>query len=802
MSDYPAHIRCEKDGMECVQTVEEHCRSTAEYARQMLAARGLSVSAYLAGLIHDAGKFTVRFREYITRAAHGEEARRGSVNHTFAGVRFLMERYHTDALEFADIAAELLALAVGSHHGWFDCVDEKRQNGFEHRKNKTDIGYEEAIGNFLRSCADENELSALFNESVKELEPVLERIFEMSEHIADGRRLEETLFYTGLLARLLLSVVIEGDRRDTASFMSDVHFPTEANDDERRQLWDDCLHRVEGKLSEFSQDTDIQKARRDISDQCRAFAEKESGIYRLNVPTGGGKTLSSLRYALAHAAKWKKRRLFFISPLLSILEQNAKVIRDFVQNDDIILEHHSNLVRTENSKDELDVNELLTETYDAPVIITTLVQLLNTLFSGKAASIRRFHTLCDSVIVIDEVQTVPNKMLSLFSLAVNFLVKICGATVVLCSATQPCVEKIDHPLHEPIDEIVPFDPVIWNPFKRTDIRDCGALSLEEIVSFALDILSEADSLLIVCNKKNEASELFHRLKDFGGDCYHLSASMCTQHRRDVLDRIKESLKRQDGTKTLCVSTQVIEAGVDISFGQVIRFAAGMDSVVQAAGRCNRNGEAGEGVTAPVCLVQCRNENLNRLPDIQRGKDATTALLCDFSRNPAQFSGSLSSDEAIEYYYRALYQDMPCGYQDYPVKGKPSLLSLLTLNERYADAESPHCGEYLFHQAFRLAGSLFEVFDQDTTDVLVPYGEGEKIITNLSSERAKYDLHYVKEQVELAKPYTVSLYRYQVDALQRERALCERNGGVLTLIGHYDSDTGFSDKETELNFLEV
>ncbi len=788
MDDFWAHIRSGSE--EAVQTVEEHCRNAAEYAAKTMEPTGLSSAGYLAGLVHDAGKYTNRFQTYLREG----EGRRGSVNHTFAGVRMLLERFFTED-GFSGIACELLALASGGHHGLFDCVDSEGKSGFHHRLTKVDTGYEEASENFFRRCASEEELDELFQKSCDELTPVLERILSMTDEYSEFFD-DETAFYCGLLARLLLSAVIEGDRRDTAEFMNGAKFPMALDDEELRAMWSGCLARVENKLASLPAGTPIDRARRAISDQCRKSAEQPGGVFRLNVPTGGGKTLSSLRYALAHAQKFGKRRIIFTSPLLSILEQNAAVIREYVQDDSLILEHHSNLVRTEDGE-RLDELELLTETWDAPIIITTLVQLLNTLFSGKTTAIRRFHSLCGSVIVIDEVQTVPSKMLSLFSLAVNFLAEVCGATVVLCSATQPCMEQITHPIHTPIPDLVPYDPDLWQVFQRTEIRHAGAKSLEEIAGFAREQLSTADSLLIVCNKKSEAQRLYELLKGDDLALFSLSAAMCVAHRRDTLEGLRQSLERHD-RKTVCVSTQVIEAGVDISFGCVIRLCAGMDSVVQSAGRCNRSGEAGPGILAPVFLVQCRGEKLARLLDIQWGRDATEELLAEFVLHPERCGGRLDSDEAIGYYYRALYREEPCGHQDYVwKKGSPSLFSLLSRNSHYENQEP-----YYFRQAFRQAGAIFQVFEEGTTDVIVPYGEGEELISELCGERAKWDVPYLRSLLEKAKPYTVALYQYQIDRLSAEHSLVPLAGGALGLDGHYSKETGFSIETSDFEFLGV
>ncbi len=793
MEQYLAHIRRDANGHPvATQTVSQHCQNTAKYAAEVLAPVSLSACGELAGLVHDAGKYTEAYQAYLVE----QVGQRGSVIHTFTAVKLLLERYFSaEASDFSGVASELLALAAGQHHGLLDCLDERGRSGFRHRLEKEDIGYKEAVDGFFRFCVSREELDRRFRAAQQELTPVLQRICDMTgDEASDDRYNQETAFYSGLLSRLLLSAVIEGDRRDTAIFMTDAAFPPVRSGEELEHLWGKLLERTEEKLAALPAETPIDQARRAISERCRQAAEQPGGVFRLNVPTGSGKTLSGLRFALAHARKHRKQRIIFAAPLLSILEQNAKVIRDYIQDDSLILESHSNLIQTEEDGEQLELRELLAETWESLLVITTMSQLLNTLFSGKTTCIRRFHALCGSVIVMDEVQTVPGKMLSLFSLAINFLSEICGATVVLCSATQPCTEQIEHPMHGPIPELVPYEPALWKVFQRTDIQSVGNMSLEQIAAFALQTLDSVKSLLIVCNKKDQAEQLYSLLE--GGDfaLFSLSAAMCTAHRQDTLDELRSVLK-QGVQKAVCVSTQVIEAGVDISFACVIRLLAGMDSVVQAAGRCNRSGEAGSGVLAPVYLVECRNESLSYLPDIARGKDATQLLLGEFARHREQYGGRLDSDEAIACYYRALYSKEPGGHHNYPVKGCPSLFSLLSLNEQCAQ-ELP----YYFRQAFRLAGSLFQVFEENTTDVVVPYEKGAALIADLCSEKARRDPVYLYALLKEAKPYTVSLYQYQINRLNEEHGLIPLQGGALGLSGHYRAQTGFSMDGSELDFM--
>ena len=777
---YLAHIRIEKDGVS-EQLLINHCRNTARYVGACLGGVGLEQTGILLGLVHDCGKFKKEFQDYLVNP-HGI---RGSVNHTFAGARLLLERYHDSNDEMQKLTAELLAFASGSHHGLFDCVDENRDSGFNHRLTKEKIHYNECTKNFFEQCSSPEELDNMFAAAVTELSTVCQRL-------AEGRLdYAENSFQLGLLARLLLSALIEGDRRDTAEFMMNI-CPEPENPN---GLWENCLTHTEAKLSRFSRDTAIGRVRGEISDLCRRMAEEKPGIYRLNVPTGGGKTLSSLRYALTHAMRWKKRRIIFTSPLLSILEQNAAVIREYVGNDKVILEHHSNVLHiAENG--ELDHRELAAENWNCPIIITTLVQLLQTLFLGKTTSIRRFQSLCDSVIVIDEVQTVPPKILTLFNLAIDFLAKVCGTTVLLCSATQPYLEGTEHPLRGVVRDVIPYDRRLWEPFHRTVITDAGEKTIEEIAEFCGKELKQIQSLLVVCNRKDEAEYLFSRLRDRAEISCHLSASMCTEHRREVLTELRMAL--ETGKKCVCVATQVIEAGVDISFHRVIRLTAGMDSVIQAAGRCNRHGESADPV--PVYVVSCLGENLGRLREIRDAKQATQTLLNCFRQRPERFENDLSSDLAIRTYYQKLYQNMPEGYQDYPIK-KPetTLFALLSDNLKFFNENALWAGKFIMNQAFKLAGSRFEVFEGGTRDLIVPYKMGAELIVELVGHPIP-DAAFLADWIRRAKPYSVAVYEWQIKELGN--AVTEYAGVTVLSEGFYDEYTGLVRKAGDTDFLEV
>lgn len=795
---YPAHIKYIIDSKH-VQTVSEHCRGVAERASELLKGIGLEKAAYLAGLIHDVGKNCEAFVDYIEKAAAGEFVQRGSVNHTFTGVRFLLEKHNPECpAEYRDIALEILAYAVGAHHGLFDCVDEKKRNGFTIRTEKEGIDYKNAVQEFLTSCSSKEEIDELLVQAEGELTCIFNKINEMSKNNDEDIQSVQGTFYIGFLARLLLSAIIEADRSDTARFMNGLPDMPKAD---MTKIWEECIKNVEQNLSELQQVTPIQKIRSEISDLCAEMAKLESGIYRLNLPTGAGKTLTSLRYALHHALLNNKKRIFFVMPLLSIIEQNAGVIRDFIDNNDFILEHHSNVVQT-NDDGELDEKELLTESWDAPVIITTLVQMLNTLFAGKTTNIRRMQALCNSIIIIDEVQSVPNKMLSLFNLALNFLAKVCKATIILCSATQPCFEETRYALDAEVKDLVTLSEKQKDVFKRVKLVDAGSYDMEELTEFVNGLLEENKSILVVCNTKNEAAKIFNLIKSKvkNIEAFHISAGMCMAHRKQTIKDLQAALeveKNNPQKRVVCVTTQVVEAGVDISFAIVIRLLAGLDNIVQAIGRENRNKEF-EGL-APGYIVRLKGEKLKGLSDIEAAKNAAANLLIKYSENPNNYDNDLMSDKAAKAYYKCLYKNMAGDYQDfYSEKAGDTILSLMSVNQNADAANIKEYDKYFMHQGFKTAGGLFEVFDESSIDVIVPHGESRNIIAELLSLN-KCEITKIKDLLKKAKLYTVSLFKWQKDNLEKQKAIIfiESAGVYILLEGYYDELTGLNFNQGEM-----
>lgn len=793
---YLAHISCDDSGHYIEQTVAEHCRNCASYAAES-SVPGLRHAAYLAGLLHDMGKYCSSFQDYLKRASMGEKVRRGSVNHTFAGVRFAMERWHAAApATFRRMVCEIIAAAAGAHHGLFDCINPDGKDGFLHRVTTQGIGYEEAREQFLLHCAGLEELDALFDSAVNEIVAVIEQCKP------SVRTEDELRFHLALLTRTLLSLVIDADRRDTAQFMYGAAFP--AQDRDFPLLWRTQLRALEAKLKQMPSDTPINCVRSTISNQCFQSAKRPAGIYRLSVPTGGGKTLSSLRYALAAAAEHEKKRIFFVIPLLSILEQNAAVIREFITDDSLILEHHSNLVREHPTSDELDPNELLMETWNAPMVITTLVQLLNTLFLGKTSSIRRMNALADSIIIIDEVQSIPRKLLSLFNMAMNYLAAACGSIVVLCSATQPCLEEVPHALHyQTPPDLMTIDPELLDVFSRTELLDRrkkGGYTVDELTEFSLACMAEQGSLLMICNTKAQARALYSAIRQGPtADLYHLSTAMCMEHRIHTLQQINASLAEKK--PTICIATQLVEAGVDFSFACVIRVSAGLDNVIQAAGRCNRSGEFGR--ICPVYIVNIHLENLSRLKEIHQSQQAAESVFARYQADPALFEHSLASQTSVAAYYRRLYTDMPHHALDYSLPHLDTTLFSLLSRNRSCEGHSASKGMYMMTQAFQTAGQEFRVFDSATVDVLVPYGQGEALIADLHSELAIRNLYYRKELLDKAKRCTISLYEYEIKQLQGDHGLFQLFDDTLLILRpeFYSPQIGFDRSGTNMSFME-
>lgn len=794
-----AHLKIES-GVKKEQSLKDHCLHAAEYAVESIGSVKMYHTVYLAAALHDMGKAKQEFADYLERASRGESVKRGVVNHTFAGVIWLLERFHRDSAPIWEkLTCEIIAFAVGAHHGMFDCADLDGKNGFLHRlqKSKEEICYEEAVHNYFTQIMDEELAERYFRKAVQEVNDFFETARSDYGNKAPGK----IFFQISMLVRLVLSAVIYGDRRDTSEFMGDRR-QGEKQEDE----WCKRYEYYENKLLQFDSSTLLNRVRNDISLQCLKAAERLSGVYRLNVPTGAGKTLCTLRYALAHARRYGKKRIIFIIPLLSVLDQNVKVIRDYLPDQEQVLEHHSNLVRETEKNRETDeedmaqICEFTAESWDFPVIVSTLVQLLEILFSDRTSAVGRMQALCDSVIVIDEVQSLPKKTTVMFNMAMNFLQRYCNASIVLSSATQPCFDELKWSLwlaEEP--DIVCLDQEQLQIFRRAEIINrtdpCG-MDYDSLASFCAEQMEKNVSLLVICNTKAEAGTLFEKLQGQAQEweIYHLSTAMCQQHRMEVLEKLRENLpalqqasrEKRKVRRILCISTQLIEAGVDLSFQCVIRILAGIDNLAQAAGRCNRSNEYGE--AGRVYLVNLKGENLSMLREIKNAQDSTRRV----AENWKEERGSLIEEQATRAFYRYLFEETESEIR-YPVRdwGETVYLADLLSNSN-GSAENEENRSYYLHQPFKTIGREFSVFDQNTVDVAVPYEEGKLCIEELRQmDRKGFDWEKFDAVIHKIKGYTVSIYEWQRRKLDQEGMLESiLDGRILALNGKaYDDQFG-------------
>lgn len=769
-----AHIT-KVDDKRIEQTCREHMRNTAQYAAEELEGINLGNLAYVAGVLHDMGKLKREYSDYLERSYQGEKGKRGSVDHSSVGCCWILEKYGlTGKIEsdksFVDVLlSEIVAYAIASHHGVADCLTKDADSLYGRRVwAKKDIFYGEAVENYFAEVVKKDELENRLPEAKKELEKVLKNIKKNGQ------------FQLGLLSRLILSALTDADCIDTMEFMTqrkrqDVY--EGFTEEQRKQFWKEQKDFFERKLDLMQSQakaSSINNVRKNISKQCERKALEPDGIYWLDVPTGGGKTLATLRYALTHAYVYNKKRIIFVIPLLTVLEQNSQTIREYIKDKNIILEHHSNVVLDNPDDEELKMNDFLVNNWHSPIVITTMVQFLNTLFSSKKSAVRRMQALCDSIILIDEVQSVPIKMLNMFYTAMDFLQKVCRCCIVLSSATPPDYRALKKPISDMDNaSMVVLTPEEQKEFKRTRIVNkvtSHGMSMDELAEFTMKCIQEKSSVLVICNTKNTTLRLLQQLslRMSEDDCnlLHLSSSMCPEHRADVMKKLKASLTcKEGGRKTVCIATQVVEAGVDISFECAIRILAGLDNVAQAAGRCNRENEYGHPCDVFLVNLNQEEESLRFLNDIKEAQKATLSLLELFKRKPEAFDHDLLSAKSVSGFYQRLYENHESNRHDYYIKEiHDTLYNLLAENLRrreYNYNEDNKWHNYIMNQSFKEAGMRFCVFDEDTIDVIVPYNsEAESIIADLNSEKAGWDIRFMEEVLRRAKKYTIHIFEYQ------------------------------------------
>ncbi len=811
-----AHVR-ERDRVE--QPLEDHLRGVADRARKNADKLGLGKAGELLGLLHDIGKYSAAFQNYI-RSAEGlldqdsddyvdAAQQKGKIDHSTAGSRLVWEALSDPHDPLRDNTAQILALALASHHsGLIDCLMPDGTDLFTRRMEKADgkSHFSEVcskifpdLGKRIRELLEDREVLDAFRKHFHAL--------AVAEKAVPSQAPSRLYFKTGLLLRVLFSCLIDADRTDTVDF--EKSGAVRLRQKGEYVDWTILAARLEDRLSSFGAKGPINEGRRKISNDCKNAGIRDKGIFTLTVPTGGGKTLASLRFALHHALKWKNTpqkidRIFYIIPYTSIIDQNARVVRDILEPPEergkIVLECHSNLTEEKETWRE----KLLAENWDAPIVFTTNVQFLETLFGGGTRSVRRMHQLVNSVIIFDEIQTLPVRTAHLFCNAVNFLVERCGGTIVLCTATQPLLNGVDKSLgalaYTSDDEIVTDVPGLFETFRRVEVVDRvrpGGYADEDIASLILDEREAFETCLAIANTTETARNLYGLVKEKFENVVHLSANMCPAHRREVLEKIRTCLGCEPQIPLVCVSTQVVEAGVDVDFGAVVRCMAGLDSIAQAAGRCNRHGYRNVG---RVSIVNPQNERIEKLDDIRQGREDAERVLREIRNAPASVGTDLLSPTILERYFQYYFYNR-ANEMIYHVE-KPrsdNLLNMLSENRFAAydyDLKKPERPISL-RQSFAAAAELFKAIDAPTRGIVVPCGDGEELIARLCGE--EFNPAKTAALLRQAQQYSVNIYPGVFDVLQKQDALYEiRLNSDRTPLGvwalreeYYSSEFGVS-----------
>ena len=501
-----------------------------------------------------------------------------------------------------------------------------------------------------------------------------------------------------------------------------------------------------------------------------------------------------MRFALQHAQIYQKKRIIVVIPYTSIIDQNVKEIRDIFHMDDAILEHHSNVITEDDGEDmeRMDFRRILTERWAVPVIFTTQVQFLNTLFAGDNSSLRRLRALEDSIVIFDEIQTLPVRCTYLFNTAMNFLKTFSRVTAVLCTATQPPLEQLKFPIEISNHADLTSDTAeVFEGFRRVQVENhCedGGSSVDEIAGEIVHAAEEIGDVLCIVNLTAQARSLCEavsertQISERDIRVVHLSTKMCPAHRKAVLRIVRGELdarRKYPEQRLICISTQLIEAGVDVSFPVVYRALAGFSSIAQAAGRCNRHGEMERGI---VRLFSFTNENISRLVDIQQGKKIALDMLYHAEAD------TVLSPHTMELYFRKFYQGYTERDMRFPMKTTNTIFDLLSRNDAgFQRAEENGDDPNLwFSHAFRDAGYAFEVIDSHTESVLVPYAGGKSMI--LAFNDRYFDRKKIGEQMRTAQQYMVNLFSYELKKLSSLGALRQTESGVMALREEYYNDT--------------
>ena len=698
----------ENQSKEKWQLLKDHLVSVSQLASGFASSFEAGELGRLLGLLHDIGKYSQEFQKRLEDpCVH--------VDHSTPGAKIAFERFGA--------FGKLLAYVVAGHHGGIpDGISDERESSLTHRIQQKDT---------VDCSAYQNEIELPKSQLAINIKP------------QDNRR----GFSVSFFIRMLFSCLVDADFLDTEQFLNLERFRARGS----KATIEELASKLSGYLREITsnaRDTKVNRMRSQVLEDCLQAAKKEPGFFTLTVPTGGGKTLSSLAFALEHAREHDLERVIYVIPYTSIIEQNADVFRRAVGKDKV-LEHHSNVTRSEEEYEpELTKKlELAEENWDMPLVVTTNVQFFESLFSNKGSKCRKLHNMVNSVIILDEAQMLPVEYLKPCIAALTELVINYGSTVVLCSATQPALEGL-LPEEMTPREITRDPKTLYTALRRVAVEYKGELDNREVA----DLILQQEQVLCIVNTRGHARSIFELIGSGEGH-YHLSAAMCPEHRTQKLQEIRARLKK--GLPCRVTSTQLIEAGVDIDFPIVIRAIAGIDSVAQAAGRCNREGRLALGKV--LVFTPKEGEGLNHV-----WFKRTAAIAAPLLANE---DDPLSLD-AVRKYFNELYF-----YEGERLDEQQIL-------------EKIEKGSRSLNFPLREVASLFKIIDEDTYSVVIPYDE------ICMSYLSRADFISPRQLARSLQRYIVSVRPWEYKKLD-DAAAIEKIGKFIVLrdMRLYDSNYG-------------
>jgi CRISPR-associated endonuclease/helicase Cas3 len=723
----------------------QHLKDTANQAQSAFSfSPAIAKWAYVAGLLHDLGKYSAEFQERIRKKSAGQPAK--AVEHSTAGARKLIELY-------GERPGKIITYAITGHHAGLPNGKSKLA------EDRSALDYR--LDNKKHQIPDYNFYPPMLLDKIKDRLPL------NATDLPFSLQRKDLGFGVAFFVRMLYSALVDADFLDTEKFMEPDKASLRGDFPALQDLWP----RLEQRLAALSQketEKNINRYRQEILQQCLNAAEGRVGLFSLTVPTGGGKTLSSLAFAIRHAIKYGLSRVIYVIPYTSIIEQNAQVFRGIL-GDNAVIEHHCNFDPTQADDDEQD-GELkylqAIENWDAPIIVTTNVQFFESLFACRSSRCRKLHNIMNSVVILDEAQMLPRDLLLPCLASLRELSSAYRASIVLCTATQPALSTSDK-FKDGLDnvrEIIAKPRDLYESLKRVNIRKLeGTITDEDLVQR----LKQHEQVLCIVNTRGHARQLFELLRGTPG-AYHLSALMCPAHRSQKIAEIKERLDK--GLPCRVISTQLIEAGVDIDFPVVYRAMAGIDSIAQAAGRCNREGKFSRG---EVFVFET-----DKIPTGQLRMAADVA--CSVLR---RYPDVLTLD-AVQDFFQSLF---------WQAGDKLDCKKILD-KENY--------GMVKCDIAFRDIAEKFKLIEEEMQAVVVPWEEeGQRLVNDLK-ELARQYKYPAAAMLRKLQRYTVSIRQWSYQTLAKAgvvKVYCERYA-VLTNPGVYHPDVGLCSEDP--TFMEA